>query len=974
MRKNDGLPLWPVWALGASVLAALLLFVYEPVPGGRRYEYGLIQALSLTAVWLLAAARPETFFGRRVLAFILFAGLVLGAANLAVVRSDSEIVRAYGTVFQALDSGRNPYAAGTIHHEIEGAGEVLGDFNYPPLEIAPYYLASKIAGTWNVAVLVATMVLIQAVCALLLFRIVPRIRPLLLLPFLPMVLLGEVKTNVALTFLFAALIARAVVRQEDAPRPGRRLVLAVLFGLGALAKFLILPLMAAYYVHETDPRDPRSLARTGRDLAIAAGVAFAVMAPFGVGAVLRNTLLFNVVLEDRAVLTTFYPNVLSGPLAWLGLSPFYPAAALALVAATIVAARKLALLPAMLAASCAFMLAASTPEPQFLPVVIFLVAVMQGRALERRLHSLPVPDGPPQDLEEGRGEEGFRVLDRPPALRRGRGAAVAGLIVLLDAASATPLRASACPEMPAAFSLAPRPPDTPARWTIAPVPASPSASVLFASDGSAGLRGTRPAAGSGSRATGKRLRAWLEQLAFSVATTVNYWTGDSFPEDRDFAIDAESQFSRVFLLDGLRFDSNQFSLNWSHVLAGATYYQFGRTNGQTWFYSWLMSVAGSTWWEIVGEPKEVISINDQIITGLGGFATGEPWYRIGHFLCHQRGFLPRALGFLNPAVKINHWLDRRDPAAETYVPPGWHEMRLFAGARRIAAGGLAPATDVYFGFEARLLDLPEYGRPGAVRRAVDEPFISEISFDMAARGGRAEETRFATRTVTWGRHVQRIAANGDGYSLTVGLGSSFELFKKRPVAEYDAHPVPVRTDLTKLLLDEPRRFTDKLALLHVAGPVVDLTVFRRGFRLRATVEASLDFGLVNALALNDYSLGHDIAGLKTTVFYYGYYYGLGGSVSAAARLEWGGLRLRALASSGAWSSFDYLDRFAAAITNNARLEDGRRRLLLGAAWRLPGTALEAFAEVEEVRRRGRLAEVAARGRETKLYAGLAFTF
>ena len=974
MRKNDGLPLWPVWALGASVLAALLLFVYEPVPGGRRYEYGLIQALSLTAVWLLAAARPETFFGRRVLAFILFAGLVLGAANLAVVRTDSEIVRAYGTVFEALDSGRNPYAAGTIHHEIEGAGEVLGDFNYPPLEIAPYYLAYRVSGTWNATVLVATMVLIQAVCALLLFRVLPRVRPILLLPFLPMVLLGEVKTNVALTFLFAALIARAVVRQEDAPRPGRRLVLAVLFGLGALAKFLILPLMAAYYVHETDPRDPRSLARTGRDLAIAAGVAFAVMAPFGVGAVLRNTLLFNVVLEDRAVLTTFYPNVLSGPLAWLGLSPFYPAAALALVAATIVAARKLALLPAMLAASCAFMLAASTPEPQFLPVVIFLVAVMQGRALERRLHSLPVPDGPPQDLEEGRGEEGFRVLDRPPALRRGRGAAVAGLIVLLAAASATPLRASACPEMPAAFSLAPRPPDTPARWTIAPVPASPSASVLFASDGSAGLRGTRPAAGSGSRATGKRLRAWLEQLAFSVATTVNYWTGDSFPEDRDFAIDAESQFSRVFLLDGLRFDSNQFSLNWSHVLAGATYYQFGRTNGQTWFYSWLMSVAGSTWWEIVGEPKEVISINDQIITGLGGFATGEPWYRIGHFLCHQRGFLPRALGFLNPAVKINHWLDRRDPAAETYVPPGWHEMRLFAGARRIAAGGLAPATDVYFGFEARLLDLPEYGRPGAVRRAVDEPFISEISFDMAARGGRAEETRFATRTVTWGRHVQRIAANGDGYSLTVGLGSSFELFKKRPVAEYDAHPVPVRTDLTKLLLDEPRRFTDKLALLHVAGPVVDLTLFRRGFRLRATVEASLDFGLVNALALNDYSLGHDIAGLKTTVFYYGYYYGLGGSVSAAARLEWGGLRLRALASSGAWSSFDYLDRFAAAITNNARLEDGRRRLLLGAAWRLPGTALEAFAEVEEVRRRGRLAEVAARGRETKLYAGLAFTF
>jgi hypothetical protein len=604
----------------------------------------------------------------------------------------------------------------------------------------------------------------------------------------------------------------------------------------------------------------------------------------------------------------------------------------------------------MLAASCAFMLAASTPEPQFLPVVIFLVAVMQGRALERGLHPQSVLDGSSPGLEGGRGEGCFRVLDRPAVAHRRRGAAAAGLIALLAAASAAPVRASSSPKPPSAVpGLVPT-----AAFSLALPPPGPAA----------------PAA----RPPGKRVRAWLELGAMSLTTSVFYWVKNSFPEDKDFRLDFRSQFSRVLLLEGWRFDSNEFSINWTHTLSGAIYYQFGRSNGMPWGASWLMAMAGSTWWEVVGETKEVISINDQIMSGLGGFALGEPWYRIGHFLCHHRGFLPRALGFLNPAVKINHWLDRRDPAAETYVAPGWHEMRLFAGARRIAAGGLAPATDVYFGVEARLLDLPEYGQPGAVRRAVDEPYISEISFDMAARGGRAEETRFSARTVTWGRHIQRIAANGDGYSLTFGLGSSFELFKKRPLAEYDAHPVPVRTDLSKLRLDEPRRFTDKLALLHVAGPVVDLTIFRRGLRLRATVEASLDFGLVNALALNDYSLGHDIAGLKTTVFYYGYYYGLGGSISAAVRLDWRGVRLRALASSGAWSSFNYLDRFAAAVTNNARLEDGRRRLLLGAAWRVPGTRLEAFAEVEEVRRRGRLAEVAARGRETKLYAGLAFTF
>ncbi len=473
---------------------------------------------------------------------------------------------------------------------------------------------------------------------------------------------------------------------------------------------------------------------------------------------------------------------------------------------------------------------------------------------------------------------------------------------------------------------------------------------------------------------GKRLRAWLEQLAFSVATTVNYWASNSFPEDRDFAIDADAQFSRVFLLEGLRFDSNQFSLNWSHVLAGAVYYQFGRTNGQSWFYSWMMSVAGSTWWEIVGEPKEVISINDQIVTGLGGFATGEPWYRIGHFLCHQRGLVPRALGFLNPAVKLNHWLDRKDPAAEDFVPPGWHEFRVSVGARRASAGGIVSGTDLTFGLEARLIDLPEYGRSGTVRRAVRDPYVSEITVDYATRGGHAEETRFETRAVTWGRFVQKIDAGGDGYSLTLGLGSSFELFKKRPLADYDADPVPVKTDLSRLRLEEPRRFTDKLALLHVAGPVLDLTVFRRGLKLRTVVEAYLDFGLVNAAALNDYSRLHDISGLKTTVFYYGYYYGLGGTVSASARLDWKGFRIRGLASFGAWSSIDDLDRFQAEVTNNARMGDSRVRLLAGLGWRVPGTALEAFAELEEVRRRGRIADFGAGGRETKIYAGVAFTF
>ena len=472
----------------------------------------------------------------------------------------------------------------------------------------------------------------------------------------------------------------------------------------------------------------------------------------------------------------------------------------------------------------------------------------------------------------------------------------------------------------------------------------------------------------------KKLRAWLELASFSTAITVNYWTSNSFPEDRDFGINFHDQFSRIFLLEGWRFDSNQFSLNWSHILGGAVYYQFGRTSGTSWLYAWAMSVAGSTWWEVIGEPKEVIAINDQIMTGLGGFAAGEPWYQIGHYLSHQSGLFQRALSFLNPVVKFNHWLDRKDTAAKEYVQPGWHDFSLFVGARRLTSAGQEAATDVYFGFHARLLGIPEYGTAGEVRRAIKDTYFSEMTLDYATRGGHAEETRFFSKAVTWGRFVQKIDESRRGYALTLGFGSAFEFFKKRPIADYDAVPVPVKTDLSRLHLEEPRNFTDKLAILHIAGPVLDWTVFRRDLRLRTVLEAYGDFALVNAYALNDYSRTHDIVGLKTIVFYYGYYYGFGGTLSASARLDWKGFTVHGMTGYSAWGSVDALDRFKADVTNNAHLADTRARYLLGAGWKVPGAPLELFAEIEGVRRSGRLEDVRSHGLEKKAYAGLAFSF
>ena len=187
-------------------------------------------------------------------------------------------------------------------------------------------------------------------------------------------------------------------------------------------------------------------------------------------------------------------------------------------------------------------------------------------------------------------------------------------------------------------------------------------------------------------------RAWIELGAFLAYSTTSYWTSAAFPEDWQFQLNWHDQFDRVFLLKGWRFDSNNFKLNWTHSLAGGVYYQFARSNNLSWIDSWLMAVAASTYWETVVEWKEVISVNDQITTALGAFSTGEPWYQIGHYLAHQRGILSQALSFINPAVRLNHWLDRKKPGAKRLCPAGMARLRPVPG-RQAPRPGRAAGRD-----------------------------------------------------------------------------------------------------------------------------------------------------------------------------------------------------------------------------------------------------------------------------------------
>ncbi|HOW84816.1 MAG TPA: hypothetical protein P5119_05625 [Candidatus Aminicenantes bacterium] len=356
------------------------MWIFRPVPHGHRYGLAIELAAALFLIWLFGRVPADRIFRTGALAVILAIGLAWGVRSFTTIDPQAEIVGVYQSVFEALDSGRNPYTCGTIYHRDENGAVVYGNFNYPPAEIGPYYLAYRLLGRWDSAVLTAVMLALNALGCLLLLATFPALPAAKLAAFFPIFLFGEIKTNPSMTFLVTAALLCLMVRDQRAPRPGRRLLIAAVFGVGLLTKFLIMPLMAAYYWRRFDRKRPASLGPLAAGGAIALAVSALLMAPFGIGAVLRNTLLFNAVLKDREALTTFYPNVLSGPLAALGLGMIYPFLAVAAMGVAVLVAPRLRLLPALLTACFVFLLAAPTPEPQYLPIIVY--AALAWRCLD----------------------------------------------------------------------------------------------------------------------------------------------------------------------------------------------------------------------------------------------------------------------------------------------------------------------------------------------------------------------------------------------------------------------------------------------------------------------------------------------------------------------------------------------------------------------------------------------------------------
>ena len=358
--------------LALCVLISLVMAVFKPLPHGHRYDLEIKLSLALAIFYLFTRVRPEWTIKKTVLVLAFAAGVGLGIGEIATIDPHAEVIRVYESVFTAIRNQQNPYTTGTIFHFAEYRKPVYGDFNYPPAEIYPYYLAYRLTGVWNSTVFTSVLIILHALVCLIFLWTFPDIRRGYLVPFFTLFLFTEIITNPAMTFFVTALTLLVIKKNMEAPWRGYRWLIAVLFGVGLMTKFLIIPLMAAYYWHKVDLKKPSTILNIVPDVAVSLGTAVVIMAPYGVGAVLKNTILFNLILKDRAVFTTFYPNVLSGPMSLLGLGGLYPIVAVLILVSAVFVAPKLSLTSALMTAAFAFLFVTATPEPQYVPVMLYL--------------------------------------------------------------------------------------------------------------------------------------------------------------------------------------------------------------------------------------------------------------------------------------------------------------------------------------------------------------------------------------------------------------------------------------------------------------------------------------------------------------------------------------------------------------------------------------------------------------------------
>jgi hypothetical protein len=404
----------------------------------------------------------------------------------------------------------------------------------------------------------------------------------------------------------------------------------------------------------------------------------------------------------------------------------------------------------------------------------------------------------------------------------------------------------------------------------------------------------------------------------------------------------------------VRFDDNMQLTNFLlHPLAGGAHYGLSRLNGLGVPASFATAAISSGIYETILEWREVVSINDLIVTPFAGTAVGEMLYQLGNYLnseSHRPKTLDEVTGggeFGRRLATVTVGLPRRghDIVDQPRPPPAvvddslglssayWHEFRLGAGVElaRNDRGEAAQASVIRE--QTTLIAMPGFLRPGHISTWFWNGNFTSTSTKVAFNE-RLRDVDVSIDAHLFGHFEQHIDVDGKGlHGIAHELGGHTALH----YAE-------------RWLLDRH----DFYATLHLMGPTGTLWLPLGSARLRLDMDVAPDFAAIRSLAYEKWVALLGTEGTKSSLLLHGYYNAWGVSSGASATLSTKALNVSLAGRVGHYESIDGLERFQEKVYREPHNVDDILELSAGVAYEPVDSVVSARIEATHVGRASKM--------------------
>ena len=401
----------------------------------------------------------------------------------------------------------------------------------------------------------------------------------------------------------------------------------------------------------------------------------------------------------------------------------------------------------------------------------------------------------------------------------------------------------------------------------------------------------------------------------AIGGTWYFLTRDVQSEDWDLDWTTKDWKRKFRVGDGMTFDRNDQGVNYAlHPLKGIMTYSAARVNNYNSLEAFLFNFTASAAWEYMVEFREKVSINDMIVTTIGGSVIGEVFYQFGEFFYKSAAAKPTLANkifsriFANPQ-RFRDWISDNEPSVDRETDDSgfptdvWHEFR---GAWTFGGHLNDNVESDYagFGFQGEIINIYGHEKPGDIEKIFLQPLYNEVRIETVLGERDYHDLLFYVKTTYFGYYKNSIARdaheNLNGYTFMVGLSSAHE------------H-----------VINKNRDNKDWTGIVHILGSNIDMVFYFSGIRVRLTLDEYGDFAAVRSFAVDRYvEEGNTLVGTKDVLGKERYYYAWGASSGGKITLQAGRFELGAEARRHSYDSIEGWSRFQKEkVTDDFNLQD-----------------------------------------------------